>query len=199
MAVDARARPLRGQEREGIALSAEEYERVALGESDANWELWDGRLREKPGMSVSHGRSLSRLVKQLMPQLDERLFEIRINGGHLYRAERSYFVPDLFVVAASDVAGIEDAPGVLETYRAPMALVVEIWSQSTGRYDIDDKLPAYQERGDLEIWWLHPYEWTLTIWRRLEDGGYARSVLTGGSVEPVALPGVTVDLDAVFA
>jgi Uma2 family endonuclease len=77
--------------------------------------------------------------------------------------------------------------------------VVEIWSPSTGTYDIGEKLPDYQRRGDLEIWRIHPYERTVTAWRRQSDGTYAESVFRGRIARPVALPGVAVDLDALFA
>ena len=61
------------------------------------------------------------------------------------------------------------------------------------------KLREYQRRGDLEIWRIHPYEHTLTAWRRQPDGSYAESLHTSGTVSPNALPGVTIDLDALFA
>jgi Uma2 family endonuclease len=44
----------------------------------------------------------------------------------------------------------------LELYVEPLPLVVEVWSPSTGQYDVDEKLPEYQRRGDLEIWRFHP-------------------------------------------
>ena len=51
------------------------------------------------------------------------------------------------------------------------------------------KLQGYRERGDAEIWVIHPYERTLTIWRRQPDGRYAEEIYRGG-VGPVAsLPG----------
>jgi Uma2 family endonuclease len=77
-------------------------------------------------------------------------------------------------------------------------LVVEVWSPSTGGYDIDAKLPTYRARGDREIWRIHPYERTLTTWRRQPDGSYAETVHRGGTIEPIAVPGVTIDLDALF-
>lgn len=197
MAVEASTWPLAGAE--GAAVTAEAYERIALGASDATWELWDGRLREKPGVSVAHGRAISRLARQLLLQIDEDAFEVRINTGRLRRAERSYYVPDLFVVAELDVAGIEVRPDSLEAYRTPMALVVEIWSPSTGAYDVESKLPEDQRRGDIEVWRLHPYERTLTVWRRGADGSHGRAVLKGGTIEPIALAGVRIDLDALFA
>jgi Uma2 family endonuclease len=65
-------------------------------------------------------------------------------------------------------------------------------------YDVEEKLREYQRRGDLEIWRLHPYERTLTTWRRQPDGGYQESTIRGGAVQPVALPGVTIELGALF-
>ncbi len=35
-----------------------------------------------------------------------------------------------------------------------------------GRVDVESKLPDYRRRGDLEVWRIHPYERTLTAWRR---------------------------------
>lgn len=64
---------------------------------------------------------------------------------------------------------------------------------------MDEKLPEYQRRGDLEIWRIHPSERTLTAWRREPDGSYAESLYRGGTVHPVALPGVSIDLEALFA
>ena len=74
-------------------------------------------------------------------------------------------------------------------------MVVEIWSPSTGRYDINEKLPDYQQRGDLEIWYVHPMSARLTAWRRRPDGTYSESVYRGGIVRPESLPGVAIDLE----
>ena len=59
--------------------------------------------------------------------------------------------------------------------------------------------PDYQQRNDREIWFIHPYERTLTAWRRKEDGSYAQAVYRSGLVQPASLPGVAIDLDALFA
>ena len=49
-----------------------------------------------------------------------------------------------------------------------------------------------------EIWRIHPYERTLTAWRRLPDGSYDETVHHEGVVSPTALPGVEIDLAALF-
>jgi Uma2 family endonuclease len=76
--------------------------------------------------------------------------------------------------------------------------VVEVWSPSTGDYDVDAKLPVYQQRGDLEIWRIHPYERTLTAWRRQPNGSYQETIHREGVVKPAALPGVAIDLGPLF-
>jgi Uma2 family endonuclease len=88
---------------------------------------------------------------------------------------------------------------VFNAYTEALPLVVEIWSPSTGDYDIAAKLPLYRQRGDQEIWFLHPYERTLTAWRRQPDGSYAEDFYPGGIVPVAALPGLTIDLDALLA
>ena len=74
-----------------------------------------------------------------------------------------------------------------------------MWSRSTGDYDVEEKLAVYQQRGDLEIWRIHPYERTLTAWRRLPDGSYDETIHHEGVTRPTALPSVEIDLAALFA
>jgi hypothetical protein len=64
---------------------------------------------------------------------------------------------------------------------------------------VDTKVPDYRARGDREIWRLHPHERTLTSWVQQADGSYAETRYTAGIVRPTFLPGVAIDLDALFA
>ncbi len=73
-----------------------------------------------------------------------------------------------------------------------------MWSPSTGSFDVEVKLREYQRRGDFEIWRVHPFERTLTAWRRQPDGSYLESLHRGGTIDPVGLSGVRIDLDALF-
>lgn len=65
-------------------------------------------------------------------------------------------------------------------------------------YDIAAKLPIYQARGDREIWCIHAYERTLTVWRRQADGSSSEDLYRGGIVPVLSLPGVTIDFDALL-
>ena len=181
-----------------MPVSEETFLRVALEEPN-QWELYCGHLRQKPGMTAAHNFLAFELAYELRRQLDPHLFQVRVGMGHVRRSAESYFIPDVFVVPTELVRPKMEELDVLEAYGVPLPLVVEVWSPSTGGYDLETKLPEYRARGDLEIWRIHPFDHTVTAWRRQADGNYAESVFSGGSVEPIALPGVSVDLDALFA
>ncbi|MGI8643551.1 MAG: Uma2 family endonuclease [Thermomicrobiales bacterium] len=182
-----------------VGISAATYERVALRDPDGQWELHHGQLREKPTMSFEHNDVMAVLPYQLHAQLDRLKYRILTNGGRLRVSERNYYIPDVTVVPTEMVRALRDRPGRLEMYADPLPLVVEIWSPSTGSYDIQEKLAGYQERGDLEIWRVHPYERTLTAWRRQPDGSYDETLYPRGTVESVSLPGVVIDLATLFS
>jgi Uma2 family endonuclease len=182
-----------------MPVSEQTYHRVALEDPEGQWELHRGRLREKPAMAFKHNDLMFELGHLLRLQLDREQFRVRVNAGRLRRSDETYYIPDVAVIPLDLVGPWRDRADVLEVYADPLPLVVEIWSPSTGDYDQDAKLPEYQKRGDLEIWRVHPYERSLTVRRRQDDGAYVETVFTGGTVQPVALPGVTIDLDALFA
>ena len=182
-----------------LGISAATYERVALRDPDGQWELHHGQLREKPGMSFEHNDVMVELPHQLRTQLDRAEYRVLSNAGRLRVSERNYYIPDVVVIPVAMMRALRDRPGRLEMYADPLPLVVEIWSPSTGSYDIGDKLAGYQERGDHEIWRIHPYERTLTAWRRHPDGGYTETRYEDGVVQPSSLPGVGIDLATLFA
>ncbi len=180
-------------------ISEEAYRRLALADPGGQWELHEGRLREKPGMSVEHGGVMTELAYMLRGQLDRNEYRVRTHHARLRRSPENYYVPDVVVIPAALERALRRNPGSLDAYAAPLPLVVEIWSPSTGAYDIDEKLPQYQARGDIEIWRLHPYDRTLTAWQRQLDGSYVETVHREGIVRPASLPGVAIDLAALFA
>jgi Uma2 family endonuclease len=188
-------------EREGpIPVSEETYVRIALEDPDTKWELHDGLLVEKPGTSFTHLDVLSLLNYQLTQQLAVQQFRVLVNDGRLRRTSRNYLIPDFSVVPSDLLRRLRQAqPTGLGVFDEPLPFVAEVWSPSTGRYDVNTKISTYKRRGDLEIWRLHPFERMLTVWRRQPDGSYEETVYQGGTVELAAFPGVTVDLDALFA
>jgi Uma2 family endonuclease len=123
---------------------------------------------------------------------------VRADTARLRIASGTDYVPDLFVLPREAELRLRQQPGTFEVYDEPVPLVVEVWSRSTGEYDLETKLMEYQRRGDAEIWRIHPYERTLTTWRRQPDGRYTETLYTEGSAQPVALPGVTISLEKLF-
>ena len=205
--VDLRAtrRLLAGGEEQTVAIqtqtriSNEAYARLALAEPDRKWELWDGVPREKPGMTAAHNYFGAKLGFMLMSQLDWSSFEVRIDSVRVQRSQTTFFIPDLVVVPAEYVSDIFDEPGILESYSQPLPLSAEVWSRTTGDFDIGEKLRTYHRRGDAEIWFLHPYERTLRSSARQPDGKYFEALYREGLVRPHALPNVEIDLAVLFA
>ena len=179
-------------------ISEQEYRELALHESDRLWELWDGVPREKPLMSMKHEDVASYLGAALITLRDRRRYRVNINGGRARLSQRSYYIPDVVVIPAAYKTPFEDDPGAFNAFAEPLPLVVEVWSRSTGAYDFETKLQGYRERGDAEIWFIHPYERTLTAWRRQPDGSYAEETYRAGLVAVASLPGVVIDLDALL-
>ena len=180
-------------------LAQQTFEQFALGDPERQWEMHRGHLREKPGMSIEHNDLMFYLGLLIQNQLSRDQYRLRTNAGHLRSTGRSYYIPDVSVVPVSYTEHRLGQPGVLEVHDAPLPFVAEIWSRTTGPYDVDKKLPEYRRRGDLEIWRVHPYERTVVAWRRQSDGSYTEATYGGGKVEVSSLPGVTIDLDQLFA
>jgi Uma2 family endonuclease len=177
-----------------MSMSEQAYLKLVMDDPDNRWELIDGEPVCRPAMTSKHEDITAYLGGYLIAQLDRREYRVRIVGSRIRHSGSNYFVPDVFVAPTALVMPQENTIEP-EAFREPLPLVVEVRSPSTGRRDLDRKLARYREQGHLEIWFIHPFECTLTTWQRQPDGSYTEIVLRGGSVQPVALPGVTIDLD----
>ncbi len=177
-------------------ISEQQYRELVLSDDDRSWELWDGVLVEKPLMSMRHDNVAAYMGAVLIFQLDPNEFVVNVNGGKTRYTARNYYIPDVVVIPAAYQQPFEHDPGAFNAYTKPLPFVAEVWSPSTGDYDMAAKLPVYQQRGDLEIWFFHPYERTLAARRRQPDGSYREERYAGGIVPIHSLPGVTIDLDA---
>lgn len=185
-----------------MPISEATYERVALEDPEGQWELVCGRLRSKPPMTAGHNEAARRLAVWLGRSLDEDEYSVATDNARLRISTGTYYVPDCCVIPRELVQRkMRELPSRLEVYDEPMPLVVEVWSPSTGDYDVEEKLREYQRRGDLEIWRIHPSERTLTAWRRSAsggDGGYEATVYRTGSVQPATMLGVSIELVRLF-
>ena len=180
-----------------MPVSVATFTRVALEDDNDAWELHCGKLVRKPAMTMEHNEEASEIVRQLHLQLDPDRFSVRMNAGHMVFGV-DYYVPDVAVIPAELLLLRRGRPRELEAYREPLPFVVEVWSRSTGGHDVDAKLPVYRQRGDVEVWRVHPYEQTVTAWRRQVDGTYTETSLSRGAVGLHGLPGVAIDLGRLF-
>ena len=154
-------------------VTEEKYRRLALG--NVQLELHRGQLREKPGMSVEHGSVADNLLEAtLQPTRSTASIAFVPISPSSVALRDTYYIPDLAVIPTAMVRALSERSGSLDAYPDPLPLVVEIWSPSTGDFDMVEKLPDYQQRGDREIWCIHPYTRTLTAWRRQQDGSVYR-------------------------
>jgi Uma2 family endonuclease len=184
-----------------MPISEETYKRVALEDPEGRWELECGRLRRRPEMTTEHGQIDRNLIRQFVIQLDPYAYTVGDNVRLRISPDlspRLYVVPDLCVVPMAMVRRLLERPGTFEVYDDPVPFVAEVWSPSTGGYDVDSKLPEYRRRRDREIWRIHPYERTVTVWRLQPDGSYTEAVYRDGSIAIASLPGVTIKLDEVL-
>ena len=149
-------------------------------------------------MSFGHNRTARRLARQLFAQLPEDEFDVLQSAGHTAIPGGNSYIPDVAVVPASSAANFIEQPRTFESFRDALPFVGEIWSPSTGNYNIDHKIPGYPARGDLEIWRVHPFDRIVTGWRRDADGRYVESSFRAGTVALHALPHVSIDLDALW-
>lgn len=173
-----------------------EYEQIVLAKPIERWELVAGQLREKPGNSWDHSRVVSELIYWLYPQLDPRQ-HLPFIGAHVRCTKGTVFRPDVTIVPVEYGREFAGRP-VLAIFSRPLPFLVEIWAPSTGDYDVDTKIPEYQKRDDLEIWRVHPYQKTITVWCRQPNGVYVESRHDRGGISLHALPDVSLALDDLF-
>lgn len=180
-----------------MAVSEATYRQVALEDGDDLWELDHGRLRKKPPMTTEHQGVARNLLAALLVRMDRDEFTIG-ETVKVRTSTGSFYIPDVTVVPREYVRRMRETPRTFEAFEGPLPLVVEVWSPSNLDYDVEKKLAEYRQRGDQEIWHIHPYERWLVAWRRQEDGTYTETRHTGGLLHLVALGGVTVDLESLF-
>ena len=180
-----------------MPVTEQTFEQLALEDDDTTWEMVCGKLREKPGMTQEHNSAMALLAFYLQQQLDVAQYRVRANAGYARRHEQSYFGPDVMVVPTALTLATHGTGG-LEVYDAALPFVAEVWSPSTGSYDVDTKFPEYRLRGDLEIWRVQPYEKTVTAWRKQADGSYTERIYASGLVPVESLQGVTIELEKLF-
>ncbi len=167
---------------------------------DERWELIDGAAHNMgPAPSTRHQLVSIALSAQIYNFLSDKEcsviaapFDIRFSKEIDDDDSISDVVqPDIVVVCDSsklDDRGCRGAPD----------FIVEIVSPSTAGRDYILKSKLYEKNGVKEYWIVHPTDNIIHVYL-LDGDKYRISVHEGkGALEATALPGLTIDLDAVF-
>jgi len=166
-------------------------------------ELIDGvaYVREPPAPSRAHQDFVLGLYHQIFTALEGKSchvyaapFDVRLPKTDETDDQTETVVqPDVLIVCdvhKLDERGMRGAPDWL----------TEVLSPSTARHDLIIKLPVYERAGVREVWFIHPTDLMLTIYR-LEDGRYGRPAILEikGRTSLTAVPGVVIDWDRMLA
>ena len=164
-----------------------------LPDDGKRYELIDGRLVELPSPTRRH------------MELARRLFRVLDGFADAGDLGRAYFAPiDVYItptrVVQPDLLFIaKDRFGIYGPDKIEGApdLVVEIHSPSTGERDRTEKAALYAAAGVREHWRCDPDARTFAI-DALGAGGYETVAAAGHLVPSVVLPGLVVDVQALF-
>ena len=181
-----------------MAISEATYLQLIAEDPEHKWELRGGRLRSKEPLTWGHNHLTAELGFALRRQLDPKVRAVHVHAGRLQWTAQDYYAPDVIVIPMEVAYRSLSGPNALEVYREPLPLVVEVWSPSMGSDALAEKLPDYQQRGDHEIWLIHPFDCWLLASVQQPDGSYTDNRYDGGVLAPTHVPNVSIDLDALF-
>lgn len=174
------------------------YAEYLLWPEDVRCELIDGIAYL---ISPRPGRLHQRLVLELGHQLRTALegkpcqpyigpLDVRLPKGTEADEQVDTVVqPDVLIVCDEtklDEKGVRGAPD----------WIAEILSPSTAEHDQTIKLDAYERAGVPEVWFVHPTDQLVVIYR-LENARYARPAILPlrGQTSLSSVPGVVIDWD----
>jgi Uma2 family endonuclease len=164
--------------------SVEEYEelgRAGFFQGDQRVELFKGEIIAMSPIGYRHATAVNRLTKFFVRKARDR-FEVSTQNP-FDLDDRSQPQPDLCLFdPAVNVQGHHATPDQI-------FLVIEV-SDSSVRYDREDKGPAYAERGIREYWLLNLESNRLEIFRSPTASGYAETAVLepDATVAPLAFP-----------
>ncbi len=177
-------------------LTVDEYHRMAEAgvlAPDARVELIEGEIIDMSPIGTRHGSTVLRLTHLLNRACEDHAI-LSVQGA-LRLSNRSEPEPDLMLLRPRTDYYATAHPGP-----ADVLLLIEV-SDSTARYDREIKLPLYACHGVAEVWIVDLDAGLLRCFSRPQGGAYADSaeIPTPGSLTPLALPGMAIDMGGVLA
>lgn len=166
----------------------------AMPDDGRRYELIDGVIVVSPAPSLAHQTVSKRLLQLVLP------FETVHNLGWVFYAPvevrlspSAVVQPDLLFVSRARASVLRSTH-----VDGPPDLVVEILSTSTRHRDLGEKLAVYEAAGVLEYWLADPQNHRFFAYA-LKNGRFEPIPQTGAIVRSVVLPGLEIDVTALFA
>ena len=175
-------------------LSVEEFHRMAAAgvfAPDARIELMEGELLDMPPIGPPHAHALDHLTTIFAPFADRIILRVQ---GPVGISLRSELVPDLLLLRRAPGGYPDAAPKPTD-----VVLLIEV-SDTTLRYDREDKIPLYGRHGVPETWLLDLNSKQLEIYSQPGANGYQtiRRPLADQLVSPALLPDFEARAGALF-
>ena len=176
-------------------LTVEEFHR--MGETGvfppgARIELFEGELIDMVPIGPAHANTVDHLVTLLAPLVGSLILRVQ---NPLRLGSGSELISDLMLLRRHPGGYPTAAPGPED-----VLLLIEV-SDSTIRYDRNDKVKLYSQNGVVETWLLDLNEHRLEIYLKPGPDGY-QEIRHPPSQELVAaslIPGFTVAVKSLFA
>jgi Uma2 family endonuclease len=159
---------------------------------EARVELIEGEIIDMAPIGTRHGAAVKRLVALLTSALGS-LVIVAVQDP-LRLSELSEPEPDLMLLQPRDDFYAEAHPSA-----ADVLLLIEV-ADTSARYEREIKLPLYARHGVPEVWIVDLEARLLRRHRSPVNGAYTDVGATDrpGPTPVAALPGVSVDLSAIF-
>lgn len=164
--------------------TVEEYEqlgRAGIFDENDRVELLNGEIILMSPIGYRHATAVTRLLKSFIRRSRDR-FDVR---------SQNPFNLDAHSQPEPDLSLVEVACDTLPRHPRPeeIFLVIEV-SDSTVRYDREDKLPAYARNGVREYWLLNLDDGVLEVFRDPGEGAYRNARVLGPeeTIAPLAFP-----------
>jgi Uma2 family endonuclease len=160
-----------------------------LPDDGNKYELVHGQLFVTPAPTQEHEIVAARLSRVLSRYVEEHGLGIVFHPRAVVRFEGSEVEPDLMVRSAEITARWEDAP-------TPM-LIVEIVSPTTRRRDYGDKRDFYREVGVADYWIVEARIRSVrVVCPDTDEISTSKTLMWKPKPD---IPGLTIDLDEIFA
>jgi Uma2 family endonuclease len=154
-------------------------------------------VREPPAPSRSHQELAGELYHQIRLALEGKSYRAYIAPFDVRLPKAGEADEDVDTVVQPDVLIVSDAMKLDERgMRGAPDWLAEVLSPTTACHDQMVKLPIYERAGVPEVWFVHPIDRTVAIYR-LENRRYGRPIVLElkGRTAIGAVPGVSIDWD----